>query len=137
MNTDSIEVTQQEEGVFNSMSEQVGWDGEGLPPVGALCLVNRDPFTYRVMYSSEYVVIVQNLANDNTTAHGMDIILDMRKGDYTFRKPETEAEKLERERNEEIDKMALIVEMKHGFAGDAYRKYCASLYDAGYRKEFK
>ena len=73
------------------------WNGEGLPPVGALCKVNRDSFTYRVMYSSEYVVIVQNLDNDNTTAHGMDIILDLHKGNYTFSKPESPQQREERE----------------------------------------
>jgi hypothetical protein len=76
------------------------WDGEGLPPVGSLCKVNRDSFTYRVMYSSEYVVIVQNLDNDNTTAHGMDIILDLHKVNYTFSKPESPQQREERERLE-------------------------------------
>ena len=79
---------------------KVEWGGSGLPTVGSLCKVNRDSFTYRVMYSSEYVVIVQNLDNDNTTAHGMDIILDLRKGDYTFSKPETPKQREERERLE-------------------------------------
>ena len=82
-------------------SEKVEWvNGEGLPPVGALCKVNRDPFVYRVMYSSAFVVIVQNLDNDNTTAHGMDIILDLYKGDYTFSKPETQQQREDRERLE-------------------------------------
>jgi hypothetical protein len=76
------------------------WNGEGLPPVGSLCKVNRDSFTYRVMYSSEYVVIVQNLDNDNTTAHGMDIILDLHKGNYTFSKPESPQQREGRERLE-------------------------------------
>lgn len=50
-------------------------------------------------------------------------------------KPETEAERVEREREDAINEMSLIVESGNGFAGNAYKKYCASLYDAGYRKE--
>lgn len=50
-------------------------------------------------------------------------------------KPETPQQREERERLEEIDKMSKIVEMKNGFAGNAYKKYCTALYDAGYRKQ--
>ncbi|AUR94705.1 hypothetical protein NVP1197A_67 [Vibrio phage 1.197.A._10N.286.54.F2] len=112
---------------------KIEWGGAGLPPVGSLCKVNRDPFVYRVMYSSEYVVIVQNLDNDNTTAHGMDIILDLRKGDYTFSKPETPQQREEREREE------FKVEMCKGLGIDAVGCNTAciinKLYELGYRKE--
>lgn len=81
-------------------SSSVEWDGKGLPPIGTVCKVNRDSFTYRVMYSSKHVVIVQNTANDGTSAEDLDIVLQLHKGNYEFAPLETEAERQERERLE-------------------------------------
>ena len=36
------------------------------------------------------------------------------------------------EREEAIDGASKIIEMAHGSAGGAYKKYCGTLYDAGY-----
>lgn len=114
-NVDSIATeTPEEAEVLNSIkSIEVEWNGEGLPPIGVECKVNRDSFIYRVMYSSKYVVIVQNTENDGTSADGMDIILDLHKANYTFRKPENEAERKERERLEAAIDL-------HDLAQDAY-----------------
>lgn len=73
--------------------------------------------------------------------HGTAVIFDriseeLKQVDLSrIEKPETPEQRKKRERLESIDEMSLIIEMKHGMAGDAYKKYCSSLYDAGYRKE--
>ena len=108
-NTDSIAVTEQEEGEFNAMANSSeipnssGWDGAVLPPVGVECELKYRHSTHAIWmkckvfsYSNEYgdVAAVWHY-NDGVWCHGT---IDV--SDYEFRKPETPEKKAERERLE-------------------------------------
>lgn len=86
-----------------------------LPPVGCECGVNRDGLVYRVKYSSEYVVIVENVIHKGTIAEGMDVILDFGKHDYKFYALKTDQEKL----IDDICECLSRVKPKAGYEGDA------------------
>ncbi|MBY8138802.1 hypothetical protein KW500_18480 [Vibrio fluvialis] len=85
-------------GVKKPVTGGAEWDGEGLPPVGAI-FCTEPHFDIQVMckYSSKFVVVGEILPFDRYK--GAEVVienLDRR----IFRKPETEAERNERERLE-------------------------------------
>lgn len=85
-------------GVKKPITDGAEWNGEGLPPVGAI-FCTEPHFDIQVMckYSSKFVVVGEILPFDRYK--GAEVVienLDRR----TFRKPETEEERNERERLE-------------------------------------
>ena len=115
--------------LFSLQDTKAEWNGEGLPPVGVECWfnwINQSPEVCTPTYFG----------------NGVGCYIDKRGNEYTmalntvsFSRIETKQQREERERLEAIDEMSKIVEMKNGSAGNAYKKYCTALYDAGYRKQ--
>jgi len=96
---------------------------EGIPPIGEPCL-----FKFKDDPRWEETDIV---AKDKTVlwVRGVGLVANHA---AHFKCIKTPAEK---ERDAAIDGASKIIEMAHGSAGGAYKKYCGTLYDAGYRKQ--
>ncbi|KDC46012.1 hypothetical protein, partial [Pseudoalteromonas fuliginea] len=84
----------------SALSGEIEWNGEGLPPVGAIYTVdpNHD-VELLCKYSSKYVVVGEMLSKE--TYKGMEVVIDtMEQRNRVFRKPETPQQREDRERLE-------------------------------------
>ena len=125
----------------------VEWDGEGLPPVGAIYTLDPNyDIELLCKYSSEYVVVGEMLPEE--TYRGMEVIVDtMTQRDRTFRKPETPQQREDRERLENgksLHNAASKTEeaISHGIFRlwemedeEVRRHYCQLAEIIGYKKE--
>ncbi|AUR95135.1 hypothetical protein NVP1201B_30 [Vibrio phage 1.201.B._10N.286.55.F1] len=116
------------------------WNGEGLPPVGAIYTLdpNHD-VELLCKYSSKYVVIGEMLPKERY--NGVEVVIDtFAQRDRVFRKPETPQQREERERLECIKKMYIdgnVDGSKSDLLVFSIEGILANLYDAGYRKGVK
>ena len=122
------------------------WNGEGFPPVGAICEYDARPVergdplfvTVKVKYvSDQSIVIICTDVPDGENKENIGVELALMNGISMlgkFRAIRTAEQVAAEEREKAINEM-----MMHGVdAGDSTIEYsCAALYDAGYRKEPK
>ena len=114
--------------------EMYGEDVKPIPQTKEVEWENGDECRYSHDVEHEYVYVGEHPHGGGHYVFSEEKGITYIANGYLL-KPETEAERVEREREDAINEMSLIVESGNGFAGNAYKKYCASLYDAGYRKE--
>lgn len=130
-------------GVKKPITDGAEWNGEGLPPVGAI-FCTEPHFDIQVMckYSSKFVVVGEMLPFDRYK--GAEVVienLDRR----TFRKPDTEAERNERERLEAAYDLCMThypnstltfdgFKSQKDYGGSEVNRWLAIVDKTGYRK---
>ncbi|AUR98034.1 hypothetical protein NVP1246O_27 [Vibrio phage 1.246.O._10N.261.54.E10] len=100
MNIDKVEMRTEHQEEMSEFSGEVEWNGEGLPPVGAIYTTEPD-FDIELLckYSSKYVVIGEILPKERH--NGVEVVIDtFAQRDRVFRKPETPQQREDRERLE-------------------------------------
>lgn len=123
-----------------SLAGGAEWNGEGLPPVGTVCQYKdtNQWFNVEITYLSDWVIVFKCLDESGrlvTDIKGVELAKNVDEHPE-FRKPETEAERNERERMEGIDAMYMTIADYSGSPvrnSDTWRD-CEALYSAGYRK---
>lgn len=145
MNVDNIESTEQEEEAFNAMGKEVKWDGEGLPPVGAECEFRCDGLwgdsDYHwcrflgLLTDGAYAIEFHHKTSpDRVTCMCFDPQCT------SFRKPETQEQKAERERVEAAYDLYCTCGIQHEtvsfkeFQDEYYDAWLAIVDKTGYRK---
>lgn len=108
------------------------WNGEGLPPVGAVCAVfgehSKRWYKCEIVFSSDWVVVARGAAYEGKK---VDIAYDYTTFERRFRPIRTPEQIAAEERNAGIEEMLTVF-----WAGGSneLRRRVEQLYDAGYRK---
>jgi len=106
------------------------WNGQGLPPVGAVCDVKqmargaeREWFKAKVLYSSPYTVVLDDYQAGEFVSHPCTL---------QFRPIRTPEQKAADEREAAIDDMIDLLGKNRKV--QKTRDHAGTLYDAGYRR---
>lgn len=117
-----------------ALDKPIAWNGEGLPPVGVHCewKGNRGGFWVPcfIIANNGVKVVAQNTGEYRT---GEFEILDLTY--HEFRKPETQEQRAEREREDWIECAMNDIRSLSDCNKYVLRNCLADLYDAGYRKQ--
>lgn len=123
-----------------------GWNGEGLPPIGERFCVDDYDTVMLCKYSSEYVVVGEMTGEQYP--EGVEVVIDLKQTpNRKFCKPESQAEREERERLEaaydlycaSVNAIALPVMPYNVFITSTFQvaSMLAIVDKTGYRKECK